>query len=120
MSLRLLPLLALVACGGTLTTSSSTCSYDDVDGTCTFTEVTPDAQVTFTFRSNDLSMNETGSVLIGDELTAPDQACIDELGIVLDDTVDCSRSELTDSAGDGACEAVQWEFDDFETRDCEH
>ncbi|MES2640662.1 MAG: hypothetical protein V4850_14300 [Myxococcota bacterium] len=120
MFVRLLPLLALVACGGTLSTSSSTCSYDDIDGICTFTNVTPDAQVTFDFWSNDLSVNDTGSVLIGDEGTAPDQACIDELGIELDDTVYCSRSVLTESGGDGDCAPVEWEFDDFETRDCEH
>jgi hypothetical protein len=59
-------------------------------------------------------------VLIRDEGTAPDPACIDALGIVLDDTVDCSRSVLTESGGDGECEPIQWEFDDFATRDCEH
>ncbi len=115
-----LPLLVLTACSGVLSTSSSTCTYDDIDGTCTFTEVTPDAQVAFTFRSNDLSVTESGTVLIGDDATAPDQACIDELGIEVDQQVDCSRSELSSSAGDGDCEAVQWDFDAFDTRDCEH
>ena len=119
MPLRLLPLLLLVACEG-FTATSSLCTYDDNPGVCTFTDVTADAQVAFTFQADDGSVTESSTLVIGDEGAAPDQACIDELGIAVDDVVRCNRKSLSESEGNGTCDAVQWEYDDFDPSDCEH
>jgi hypothetical protein len=106
-------LLSLLACDGEL--SGGVCTYTDTEGTCTFTEVTADSNVSFDFVADDFSVSESGTLVIGDGGTPPDQECIDTLGIAVDDALSCTLRTLSS----GTCAPEEFEFDDIDPEDCE-
>lgn len=90
------------------------CTYTEIHGTCTFTNVTADQEVAFHFVSDDGAMQEDDIVVIGDG-APPTQACIDAWNIAQDQAVGCTFLSIES----GTCSPTGIRFDDFEVDRCE-
>ena len=102
-----------VGCGGDEMTDGG-CTYDDLPGTCTFTQVQAGADLTFTYASEDGATTDDGMVSIGDGGTPPDQACLDALGVAADQQVECVQRTITS----GTCTPTVWDFPSLDLDVC--
>jgi hypothetical protein len=111
--LSLVATLCLTACeeGGPV---GGDCAYEDTHGTCTFVDAAGGADVTFDFVSDDGTVTDSDTLVVGDGGTPPTQACVDELGIAAGVSVGCSLRNITS----GTCTPVIFAFDDFDTNEC--
>jgi hypothetical protein len=111
--LSLVAVLSLTACEEPAIVGGD-CTYEDTHGTCTFVDATGGADVTFDFVSDDGSVTDSDSLVVGDGGTPPTQACLDELGIAPGASVGCTMRNITS----GTCSPVVYAFDDFDTNEC--
>ena len=116
--LALALLLPLLGCPDALDPSDDfvggECTYTEIHGTCTFGDAVGGEEVRFDFLSDDGTVVDSHTLVVGDGGTPPTQACLDELGLATGVAVGCTRGAIEE----GTCSPVVYAFDDFDTADC--
>ncbi len=110
-----LALAPLTACDESVDTFvGGECTYEETHGTCTFVEATGGADATFDFVSDDGTILDSATLVVGDGGSPPSQDCLDTLGLAPGVEVGCTLNEITE----GTCSPVVFAFDDFTTNAC--